>query len=120
MDEKTQKRQVTHLLATFSVTFTGPEEKPLVAARITADGRKIPLPFVLLVGAGANPLTVSGGIENPLVRAGVGRNLSDLGAEMLQNIVAELLKPSTEQPALEMPPAVENPQGALLDTEENQ
>jgi len=74
-----------------------------------------------VLGGGEKPLVVSGGTENPLARAALGVSLNEIGTELLAGIVADLLRPKEVPPAPELPPPADQPpQGASLDTEENQ
>lgn len=90
MDDKKQKPEgLTHLLATFSATFTG-DDQPMIAARIKADGKEVDLPFILVLGNAANPMVLAGQMNDPEVRLGYTSTLSKLGADLTASVVEEL------------------------------
>ena len=84
------KRSVSTLIATFSVTFTGENERPLLAARIKVDGQEMEMPFVLMVGMGGTPLVVAGQMDNPENRLHYAETLTKTGADFALGAVEEL------------------------------
>jgi len=107
MDEK---KTVTHLLMTVSVTFTGENQQPLMAARVLADGKEIELPFTLLIGE-EQPLTISRGMNNLHTRLLFARALHNTGVGLSESIIAELeaaQQPPTKQAEdVALPPSLD-------------
>jgi hypothetical protein len=107
------KRSVSTLVATFSVTFTGENERPLLAARIKVDGQEMELPFVLLVGVGNSPLVVAGQMDDPVNRLQYAETLTKTGTDFTLGTIEEL-RAAFQKPQTEKEPA------ASLDTLGNQ
>ncbi len=95
----TQPESITHLLMTFSVTFTGEGQEPLVAARILADGKALDVPFHLAVGDVDPPLTLSGGMDNIHNRALYARALTDAGMSLALSVLPKVAAPVVRETA---------------------
>jgi len=117
MEKPEEKKSITHLMVTVSVTFTGEDQQPLMAARVLADGREIELPFTLLIGD-HQPLTVARGMNNPNTRLLYARALHNTGVNLSESIIAELEAASKGQRQQET--AGETAPPPSLDTEVNQ
>lgn len=82
--------KLTHVVATFSITMTGEEgQAPLVASRVTIDGKQVEVPFVLVMGQGEQPLVVISAnmVQN---RIDLARTLSEVSANLTTGVLKQV------------------------------
>ncbi len=93
---------LTHVVAIFSITMTD-GQAPLVAARVTIDGKQVEVPFVLVMGQGEQPLVVVSAnmvqdrIELARTLSEVSANLTTGALRQVAAVIQKLAKESGEQ-----------------------
>jgi hypothetical protein len=100
MSEQNEKlEQPKHVVFRLAVTHTGDDEEPMVAVRVTADGKEVSMPFALVLGG----LQLSKVGDNPVIRAAVAGALQQLAQGLAIGVIQQAQEAVAPAPAA--PPA---------------
>lgn len=102
MSEQNEKiEQPKHVVFRLAVTHTGDDEEPMVAVRVTADGKEVTMPFALVLGG----LQLSQVGDNPMIRAAVAGSLQQLAQNLALGVIQQAQAASSRpaEPPVEPP-----------------